>query len=203
MSYTVYIHTNKHNGKKYVGITSQKPEQRWDGGYGYYLNKPFFRAIKKYGWHNGFTHDIIAEGLTAERAAEMERELIAQYDSNNQQHGYNRTGGGFGYDGVLSGHSRTPKLPPYQVVIASAAGRNLFARLLAIAYGGQKLKEEKKIYRDGILLRTETKESFTAPSIVAIDVIFANYENEPALQKDIAALKALRESIEYLEGMSK
>lgn len=203
MAYTVYVHTNKRNGKKYVGITSKKPEQRWDSGYGYYLNKPFYHAIKKYGWNDGFIHDIIADGLTAERAAELERELIAQYDSNNPQHGYNRTGGGFGYDGVLSGHSRTPKLPPYEVVMSCEAGRKLFKQLLAVAYGGQKLKEEKRTYCNGVLVCTETKETVTAPNIMAIDVVLKNYENEPALQKNIAVLKALRESIEDAEEIGK
>lgn len=200
MAYTVYIHTNKRNGKKYVGITSKKPAQRWNSGYGYYLNKPFYHAIKKYGWNDGFKHDIVAEGLTAEQAASLERELIAQYDSNDPQHGYNRTGGGFGYDGVLSGHSRTPKLPPYRVVMSCAVGRKLFAQLLAVAYGGQKLKEEKRIYCNGILVRTETKENVTAPNIMAIDVILKNYENEPALRANVAALKALRESIDDIGG---
>lgn len=70
--WTVYKHTNKINGKSYIGITSRKPEQRWGkNGINYgSVNKThgcFYDAILKYGWDN-FTHDILVEGLSYDEA---------------------------------------------------------------------------------------------------------------------------------------
>lgn len=91
-NYTVYKHTTP-NGKVYIGITSKKPEKRWENGHGYKGNKYFYRAIQKYGWEN-FKHEIIADGLTKEQACNMEIELIAKYDATNPKHGYNHAIGG-------------------------------------------------------------------------------------------------------------
>lgn len=91
--YTVYIHINRKNGKKYVGITSQKPEDRWLNGNGYKGNRHFDNAIKKYGW-NMFDHIIVANNLSKQDAEEMEIELIAKYDSANSDNGYNIQLGG-------------------------------------------------------------------------------------------------------------
>lgn len=91
--YCVYVHTNKTNGKKYVGITSMKPEDRWRNGNGYPHNTYFTRAIKKYGWDEGFTHEIVAENLSEEDAHQMEKDLIAEYNCMNPN-GYNATSGG-------------------------------------------------------------------------------------------------------------
>ena len=90
----VYIHTNKINNKKYVGITSQNPpEKRWDEGRGYHRNKHFTSAIKKYGWDN-FEHEIVADELTASEAEDMECSLIQEYNTMDQRYGYNLTSGG-------------------------------------------------------------------------------------------------------------
>ena len=96
MPYIVYKHTNKTNGKCYIGITGRdNPKRRWGGGSGYSQNTYFYSAINKYGWE-GFDHSIIAEGLSLEEAYEMERELIKEYDSTNRLHGYNLDLGGNG-----------------------------------------------------------------------------------------------------------
>lgn len=100
--YTVYCHTNIINGKKYIGITRQKPEKRWQNGYGY-ENTYFWNAIKKYGW-DSFKHDILYSGLTKEEACNIEIELIAKYKTAEREFGYNIAAGGQTCD-VLLGKS--------------------------------------------------------------------------------------------------
>lgn len=90
----VYIHTNKINGKKYVGQTCQDPRKRWGkDGIGYKRNPYFWNAIQKYGW-DSFTHEIIASNLTIDEANELEEKLIHSLDSMNPDCGYNMQSGG-------------------------------------------------------------------------------------------------------------
>lgn len=91
--YTVYQHKNKINGKIYIGITKQEPEQRWRHGEGYKSSPHFYAAIQKYGWDN-FEHNILFENLTKEEACQKEQELIAKYNSMDREFGYNSTSGG-------------------------------------------------------------------------------------------------------------
>jgi group I intron endonuclease len=92
--FTVYMHINKVNGKRYVGITHFKNlNRRWINGKGYFRNKHFADAIQKYGWNN-FEHLIIEQGLDKESACELERRLIKEYDTQNKMKGYNITDGG-------------------------------------------------------------------------------------------------------------
>ena len=92
-NWKVYIHTNLINDKKYVGITQQNPEDRWQNGNGYPVNEHFTSAIKKYGWNN-FKHIILFDNLTQEEAENIEIELIAYHKSNNRKFGYNKDNGG-------------------------------------------------------------------------------------------------------------
>lgn len=93
-NFCVYKHTSP-KGKVYIGITSQKPKDRWYNGDGYSRQKLFYRAIQKYGWNN-FTHEILFENLSKEEAGRKEQELISEYKANNSKFGYNLTNGGEG-----------------------------------------------------------------------------------------------------------
>ena len=91
--WTVYMHVNKINGKKYVGITKQQTYYRWCNGYGY---KPkngnktlFYNDILKYGWDN-FDHYILLDNIPVALAKIMEIVLIHYYNTHvSNNNGYN------------------------------------------------------------------------------------------------------------------
>lgn len=92
--YYVYLHNNKINNKKYIGITKQQPESRWGiNGEGYKSSPHFYAAIQKYGWDN-FEHIVLYQGLTKEEACQKEIELIEEYQTQNREYGYNIMSGG-------------------------------------------------------------------------------------------------------------
>ena len=80
------------NGKRYIGLTSQKPESRWKNGRGF-KDQLVYKPIKKYGWKN-IKHIVISSGLTQEQAVRLEKYLIGYYKSNIPLFGYNCTEGG-------------------------------------------------------------------------------------------------------------
>ena len=97
--FVLYVHINKINGKKYVGITSIYPPYRWKNGNGYIKNKHFYAAIQKYGWDN-FEHRIIIDNMTEEQAKTFEKFLIKEWKTQDKDYGYNLSAGGegtFGY----------------------------------------------------------------------------------------------------------
>lgn len=94
-NWCVYKHTNKANGKVYIGITGDEPEKRWANGKKYKQNEHFTSAIHKYGW-DGFTHEVLCTGLTREQAIEEEICLICAYRSADREFGYNISLGGVG-----------------------------------------------------------------------------------------------------------
>lgn len=96
------MHENRINGKRYIGITSQKPTNRWGNGHGYKRCPFFYASILKYGWDT-FRHEILYTNLTQDDAEKLEIELIAKYETQNPDKGYNLSSGG----GVNSGFHRS------------------------------------------------------------------------------------------------
>ena len=103
-NFCVYKHTSP-SGKCYIGITNQKPENRWGhNGFNYVIKKkdekfkhPYFaNAILKYGWEN-FKHEILQSNLTKKEASDKEKEYIAYYKQRGKS--YNITDGGEGICG--------------------------------------------------------------------------------------------------------
>ena len=92
-NYIVYMHVNRLNGKKYIGITSMRPNARWHNGHGYKKQKRFWSSIVCYGWEN-FDHLVLFDGLSKEEAEAKEEELIKKYKTNDLKHGYNIENGG-------------------------------------------------------------------------------------------------------------
>jgi group I intron endonuclease len=95
MNYIVYIHRNKINDKKYIGITKRTTIERWgSNGQRYKRSNPYFyNAIEKYGWEN-FEHIIYAEGLSKNDACNIEIKLIKEYKTQEKEFGYNIESGG-------------------------------------------------------------------------------------------------------------
>lgn len=95
---SLYVVTNKKNGKQYVGMTSLQPEQRWQlhcsEAKGGRTSRIFCHALRKYG-ETGFDWDVVASAVTPEHGAHAERTLIAQL-----QPAYNMTDGGEGTAGM-------------------------------------------------------------------------------------------------------
>lgn len=97
--YALYILTCKKNNKRYIGITDKSPKVRWKNGEGYKTNFELYTDIRKYGWENGFEHEIISTNLTLDDAKEAEKVFIKSYDTINPEKGYNHRGGGLCYGG--------------------------------------------------------------------------------------------------------
>lgn len=99
-SYKVYCHTNKINGKRYIGVTSKSLYGRSKAnGRGYSNSKYFANAIEKYGWES-FSHEILKDNLTKDDASVWERYYIHLYETQDGDKGYNIQGGGINAGGM-------------------------------------------------------------------------------------------------------
>ena len=91
-NYCVYMHVNKINDKKYIGLSSNV-KRRWASNGKNYYDQVFGTAIQKYGWDN-FEHIIVKNNLTKQEACDLEQNLIKKYKTKDKKYGYNRSDGG-------------------------------------------------------------------------------------------------------------
>lgn len=128
-NYIIYCHTNKTNGKKYIGYTSKSMEKRWQEHINLAINGAkyaFPSAIRKYG-PDMFDHKILSDGIQDHKQAqEMEKFFIQKFDSYHN--GYNETMGGDG-GATMTGKKHKPetieKMREWNIKNSPTRGRKL------------------------------------------------------------------------------
>lgn len=147
-NWCVYMHENRVNGKRYIGITSQKPTRRWANGNGYKHCPLFYHAIQKYGW-DAFKHEILFTELTQEQAERLEMDLIEKYETQNPEKGYNLAEGGETNKGFHRTEEFKQKLSATKKGHCSGANNN--------RYGTHHTEETKVLIRDSQKGRTKAE----------------------------------------------
>lgn len=110
MTYTIYLRTNKINGKQYVGQTKdfERREYNWYNTNWEYAGKCINAAREKYGTEN-FTTDILKECSTQEESNKWEMYYIKELNTK-VPNGYNLTDGGEGSIGCVFSDERKKRL---------------------------------------------------------------------------------------------
>lgn len=86
----VYVHTNRLNGKAYVGITKRCVKRRFYE-HSIHPTRPFSNAIRKYGVDQWDTQ-IVCKTLSHQRALKVEHDCIAKLDSVDNGYNIARSG---------------------------------------------------------------------------------------------------------------
>lgn len=97
--FTIYLITNKTNGKRYVGLTSRSIRERWLehlSGARCGLDTYIYRAIRKYG-SESFTITTLDTSEDTDVASWREMFWISAFETSNRDKGYNSDEGGSGY----------------------------------------------------------------------------------------------------------
>ncbi len=162
MKFFVYCHTNKINGKSYIGWCQTSVEDRWQR---HILDSTFKersfcfqRAIAKYGSNDDvWEHEILEVMSTPEGAKHAEKLWIAHRKTNmfrEGHHGYNMTDGGDGTTGHKHSKESLEKI--------QHASKNMSPKTrekISIALkGGKRTSETKKLMSESSPTKGKTLE---------------------------------------------
>lgn len=139
----VYCHTNKINGKKYIGITSVSPNKRWGSNGINYKTQNFYKAINKYGW-NGFEHTILHKELSEKESKIKEKYYIKIYNTKFPN-GYNLTDGGDGAVGLTVSEETRKKIRESRFGKYKGEDNNF--------YGKHHSEESRQKIKDNLIVR--------------------------------------------------
>lgn len=92
----VYAITNKINGKKYIGITTNSFAERYPHGIRAHHNPHLRNSVKKYGQENFEVMLLEKKVENMETLCKLEMKYIEKYDTCNADKGYNKSLGGLG-----------------------------------------------------------------------------------------------------------
>lgn len=149
----VYKHTNRKDGKAYIGMCRWPNYQnRWSNGNGYKQAPRFWPEIEKAGW-DAFEHAILFYDLDLKEANRLEQEMIAKYKTNDPEHGYNVTAGGAGFSGV---HHTAEARERISMKLKAYEKTELHRKHLSECKSGAKHPRSKKVYqltKDGTLVK--------------------------------------------------
>lgn len=99
--WTVYVHVSKLDGRKYIGMTSQKPSKRWHRSA--YVSCPYFyEEIERNGFES-FDHIALLFFDDKEQAETAERYFIKFWNTQDIRFGFNVDDGG-----MFSGRQFSP-----------------------------------------------------------------------------------------------
>ena len=137
-TWCVYIHINEINKKKYIGITSQNPKDRWGKNGNEYSDRySFGKAIKKYGWDN-FKHIVLYTSFSEDDAKWKEKLLIKLFNCKIPN-GYNMTDGG---DGVIGIEWTDERKEQHSKLMKEIMNNPNMKQKVSIAQTGKKLSKE-------------------------------------------------------------
>lgn len=175
---TVYLVTNKIDGKTYVGVTRFKPKSRWTQHLYKAKHAPtthFHKAINKYGAEN-FSVTAIASCLDSAFVSAVEREVIKSFNPI-----YNQTNGG-------------------EITVGKRVPREVVERIIAANKGKKRTAEQKKANSDRAKARYLSNPEWKANVLEALVRARLNCDHE---KRKAAAGKSARERVWSKESRAK